>query len=344
MLNAMICTFKMKNFILKKKKIIFILLFILIFLVGKYFLVDSKKTTVDFATAKKGNIKEELTLSGKVDAQDHAVLSFGISGKVNWIGVKEGDWIKKWQAVATLEKETLEATLRQKWQDFTAAKAASDEYYDGRTGTSESYDEKITRTALDATQNKAYDSVRIAQENLKSAVLYSPIDGLVVGANPDLAGVNVTAVGSSYEIVNPSTVFLKVIADQTEVGSIKAGDTGEIIFDSYSDQQIKGVVKDIAFIPTKDETGTVYDVNVLLNNVDNKDYKYRLGMTADINFIIKEKDNVLMIPLKYVNSDNDGKFVLVGEDKKKVYVKTGLEDSQNTEVTEGLSEGDKVSL
>lgn len=333
----------MKKFIFGKKKIISILLIIaIVFFAGKYFLVDSKKTTSNFTSVKKGDIKEELTLSGKIDVQDHEVLNFGIAGKVNWVGVKEGDWVKEGQAIATLDKETLEAALRQAWQTFTAAKAASDQYYDGRTGTSESYDQKVTRTALDATQNRAYDSIRIAQENLKSAVLTSPIEGLVVAAEPSIAGVNIASLNSGYEIVNPSTIYLKVTADQTEVGGVKVGQTGTIIFDSYPEEKAQGNVSNISFAPTKDETGTVYDVKVTLDNVNDKDYKYRLGMTADINFVTKEKNNVLIIPANFVNTDNKGKFVLVGKDRKKIYIKTGIENGLDVEVTEGLSESDVV--
>lgn len=284
-------------------------------------------------------------MSGQIDAHDRAVLSFAIAGKVDFVGVKESDWVTRGQTIATLEKEKLEAALRQAFQDFNAAKAASEKLYnDQGAKTAESFDEKVKRTAVDAAQNKAYDSFRIAQENLKSAVLTSPIDGLVVNADPGLAGVNISALGANYEIVNPSTVFLKVTADQTEVGSIKAGGTGTIVLDSYPDEQIQGIIQDISFTPSKDETGTVYDVKVDFSNVDNKNYKYRLGMTADMNFILKEKKNVLIIPLQFVNSDNNGKFVFVGKDRKKTYIKTGLEDEQNTEITKGLSEGDKVSL
>jgi RND family efflux transporter MFP subunit len=325
-----------------KKRIVFVLLLIIIFFVGKYFFIDSKKTVSNFALVKREDIKVELTLSGQIDSDDHAVLTFGSAGKVNWVGVKEGEWVKEGQAIAALDKEVLSAVLREAWSNFTAAKAASEKYYSDHKNDSESYDQKIERTALDAAQNNAYDNVRIAQENLKSADLYSPIDGLVVGVNPNLAGVNVSPLNSGYEIVNPLTVYLKVTADQTEVGSIKKGQTGIIFFDSYPAEQISGKIRDISFTPSKDETGTVYNVKIILSNVNNKDYKYRLGMTADVSFVLKESKNTLIIPSEYVKSDGDKKFVLVGKNKKKTYVKIGIENDQYAEITEGLSEGDVV--
>jgi RND family efflux transporter MFP subunit len=333
----------MKKFFLKRKKILLTLLVIVVFFLGKYLLIDSKKTVSNFVAVRRGDIKEELTLSGQVEADDHIVLNFRTPGKVNLVAVKEDDWVKKGQIIAALDTQILDAALRQTWQNFTAAKAASDKFYDGRDpNKAESYDEKIQRTSLDAAQNVAYDNTRIAQENLDSATLYSPIDGLIIGADPSVAGVNVVGTNLGYEIVNPSTIYLKVTADQTEVGSIKKDQVGEIVFDSYPDEQITGRVKDISFTPDKNETGTVYDIKVSLNGSDNKDYKYKLGMTADITFIIKENKNALILPSQYVNSDDKGKFVLVGEDKKKQYVKTGIEGTADIEVTSGLVEGEAV--
>jgi RND family efflux transporter MFP subunit len=330
-----------RRFFTKKKIILFITIVVLFFIVKSIFF--SPKNASVFTTVKKGDIKEELTLSGQINAEDHVILSFGTPGKTIWVGIKEGDWVKKGQEIAALDTEVLAAALRQAWQSFTAAKAASDKYYDGRDpNKAESYDQKIERTTLDTAKNNAYDNVRIAQENLKNADIYSPIAGLATNVSPNLAGVNVSALNSSYEIVNPSTIYVKVTADQTEVGSVKEGQIGTIIFDSYPDQQITGTIKEISFAPDSNESGTVYDIKVVLSNVDNSSYKYRLGMTADVGFVIKEDKNVLIVPSEYVKSDNNGKYVLVGQNKKKTYIKTAIENDTNTEVKKGLLEGDVI--
>lgn len=331
------------GFFAKRKK----WLIVLIILIGIGFYVKQSffnpKNGSQSTIVKRDSIKQQLTLSGEIEAEEDAVLQFQTLGLVNWVGVKEGDWVLKNQSIASLEKERLEAALRQAWQDFTAARAGSDKYYNGNHPAAESYDQRIERTALDATQNKAYDNVRIAQENLKYAVLYSPIDGLVVSAYPNHAGVNLSALSpAKYEIVNPETIYLKVTADQTEVIDLKEGKSGSIVFDAYPEEKRTGTIKSISFTPNTDETGTVYTVKVLLTNLNNSDYKYRIGMTGDVDFILKEKDNVLVIPLTFLESDNKGKYVLVGKEKKKTYVKTGIENEQDVEITEGLIEGDTV--
>lgn len=304
----------------------------------------------DSTTVKRTYIKQQLTLSGQIDAEEHATLQFQTGGKLAWLGVKNGDRVKKGQMLAYLEKEKLEAVLRQARQDFIAAQAPHDKYYDGRTGESESYDQKVTRTALDATQNKAYDNVRIAQENLKDATLYSPIEGIVVRIDPIFPGTNIYVPSQAQiEITNPNTLYLNVTADQTDVVGLRGGQSGEFILDSYPDRKIKGTIKSISFSPKKDETGTVYEVKVNLDgqnlqtppNASQKE-DYRLGMTGDITFTTKTKSNVLYLPSKFIKSDDKGNYVNLGRERKKTYVTTGLETDNDTEIISGLSEGNLV--
>ena len=64
--------------------------------------------TAKTVTVKKGNLRKDLTLSGKVDARSFANVQFQTAGKLVWVGVKEGDQIKKGQAIASLDKALLQ--------------------------------------------------------------------------------------------------------------------------------------------------------------------------------------------------------------------------------------------
>lgn len=322
-----------------KKRIAIFVIIILILALPIRSILFPKPTYTNSAKVSRGDLKQELTVSGKIDSEDHAVLHFQTAGKLIYLGVKEGDKVVKGQMIASLDKQNLEAALRQAQQDFTAAKAQSDKYYDGRTGDSESYDQRITRTALDATQNKAYDAMRIAQENIVNATLYSPINGVVTNLDVSETGVNILTT-QGFEIVNPDTIYLSVTADQTDVVNLKTNESGKIVFDAYPDNEIPGSIKSIAFTPKTDDTGTTYEVKVMFANADMN--KYKLGMTADVTFVTSEKQNVLYVPMDYVKTDIKGKYVLEDNGKKKVYVKTGLETDSGIQITDGVSEGDTV--
>jgi len=67
--------------------------------------IDPKKDIV--VTPEIKTIKSELILAGSVSADEIASLRFQNSGKLAWVGVKEGDKVKKGQAIASLDKEQL---------------------------------------------------------------------------------------------------------------------------------------------------------------------------------------------------------------------------------------------
>ncbi|RJQ38839.1 efflux RND transporter periplasmic adaptor subunit [Candidatus Microgenomates bacterium] len=328
--------------IIKTKKFIFGFIFfaLITLLIGKFtFFSNNSKT--ESAAVKKGDLFQELILSGKIDADEHVVLQFQSAGSLSWVGIKEGDYVQNGQAIASLDQQKLEASLRKAWSDFTAAKAESEKIYDQLKGvTSETFDQKISRTAVDAAQNKAYDDTRLIEQDLKNAVIYSPISGVVVNASPSIPGVNISASNlGKYEIVNPNTIFFDVNADQTEIINLKEGMPASIVFDSYPDEKIKGTIKSISFVPKTDETGTVYQIKVSLFGTINN--KYKMGMTGDATFVTGRKKDVLYIPIKFVKADEKGKYVF-GKNKEKKYVTTGLETEENIEITKGLSKGEVI--
>jgi len=50
---------------------------------------------------KKKDLLESVSASGKVEAEEEAVLTFQTSGRLAWVGVKEGDRVEQWQAIAS---------------------------------------------------------------------------------------------------------------------------------------------------------------------------------------------------------------------------------------------------
>lgn len=71
------------------------------------------------------------------------------------------------------------------------------------------------------------------------------------------------------------------------------------------------------------------------------------GLTVSINILVSQKTNVLLVPSRAITRQGQNATVQVVNDAGVVEVrsiKTGSSDSQNTEVTSGLTEGEKVIL
>src|SRR3989344_7100970 len=74
-------------------------------------LLRAKKEKSRF-TVKKQTIKDELSLSGEIAADEHVILRFQSSGRLAWVGVKEGDYVKKYQGVASLDQREVQQNLK----------------------------------------------------------------------------------------------------------------------------------------------------------------------------------------------------------------------------------------
>lgn len=331
---------KIFNFTKSHKKIALPIIIVVIVLA----IIFRPKAPIVIATqtTQKDDLIKSISITGSIESQNSVNLTFQIGGTVSYIGVQEGESVQVSQAVVSLDKQKLQATYRQAQQDFTAAKAASDQYYDGHTNVTESYDEKVRRTALDATQNKAYDQMVKAQKDLNDSTLYSPIEGIITRADVNTVGVNITP-ATIFTITDPSLLDFKMDVDEADIGNIKVGQPVDIVLDSYSNETLKVTVTSIDFVTHSTSTGgNAYTVKAnLISN--NKDYKYRVGMNGNAEIIIDQRKNVISVPLSSI-FDNNKVYVKTKKGYKTRILKLGLQNDISSEVISGLNVGENIVL
>ncbi len=312
---------------------------IVILIVLGYFLFPKSQKPILTQNASIENLVKTVSVTGKVDSDNSVNLVFQAGGNLDYLGVKVGDTVKKGQLIASLNKDNLWAAFRQAQQDFTAAKAASEQYYSGNTNATESYDQKVKRTALDATQNKAYDNMVIAQKAVYNSNLYSPIDGIVTRADADAVGMNVTA-ATVFTVIDPNSLVFKLEVDQADIGKIALGQKVKIVLDAFPDKTFIKSVDKIDFVSHATTSGgNAYYVNSSLP----LDLGFRIGMAGNADIIVATKDNVLTIPASGVMDDNTV-YKKLNDKYVKTKVKIGLQNDTLSEIISGLSEGDTVAI
>lgn len=354
------------NFILNKLKIIrkrirlILILSITIAVasfVYKQYVLPAQNEEVKSAKVKRGDLEKALTISGEIDADEKVTLRFQTSGRLAWVGVKEGDYVKKYQSIASLDQQELNKKLQKELNDYM------NERWDFEQTTKDDYrDEVFTHEVKRVFEKAQFDldntvlDVEIQDLAVKFANLWSPIEGIVTKIDVPHAGTNITPAGSEFEIVNPKTVFFSATVDQTEVVDIIEGMRGELILDSYPEEAFTGTIKNISFIPKTGETGTVYSVKFVFSNIPPSEkllgnasekgfgFKYRVGMTGDLSFVAESKENVLYLPVSFISQEDGKSFVKVKKDEKqeKVYIETGMETEDEVEIIAGVSEGEIV--
>lgn len=328
---------RIKSLLLGHKKISLVVIIIIVVL--GYFLFPKSQKPILTERASIQNIVKTVSVTGKVDSDNSVNLTFQAGGTLDYLGVKVGDTVKKGQLIASLNKDDLWAAFRQAQQDFTAAKAASEQYYSGNTNATESYDQKVKRTALDAAQNKAYDNMVIAQKAVANSNLYSPIDGIVTRADADTTGVNVITT-TTFTITDPNSLVFKLEVDQSDVGQIDLGQKVKIVLDAFPNRTLMETVDKIDFVShTTSSNGTAYYVSSSLP----LDQNYRVGMSGNADIIIAVKNQILTIPASSVMDDNTV-YKQSGKNYVKTKVKIGLQNDTQAEVLSGLSEGDTVAI
>jgi RND family efflux transporter MFP subunit len=331
-----------------KTKAIIITIAVLV-LLGIWFAVQTSKTKTSEGQIKTAAVKRETFIksvqsSGKTKADKSAELKFQTSGKLLWLGIAEGDKVVQGQAIAKLDTAKLEATLRQEEQDFVAAKAKSEKLYNTQGAkTAESYDEKISRTAVDATQNIAYDAVVKARQDIADATLVTPIAGIVAHIDIPIAGENITPASTVFEIVDPSSLVFQANIDEVDIGSLSLGQTASVALDAFPDATFSGKVSYISYISETSAGGaTVFPVKIAFDEPQ----KLRIGLNGDITIETTNVPDVIVVPLEAIREQKTGKFVYKKTGKTYALVPVKIGDQSDTEVviTQGLNQGDDVVI
>ncbi|OGG32145.1 hypothetical protein A3I80_02065 [Candidatus Gottesmanbacteria bacterium RIFCSPLOWO2_02_FULL_40_10] len=324
-----------------------------LFIRRQYFTVKQDYKSETHVKVKSGSLKEELTISGEIDAEEKITLRFQTSGRLNWIGVKEGDYVRKYQAIASLDKRDVEKNLKKKLLAYMNERWDFEQTHDDYSVRGRQLyqvpgltDEE--RRILDKAQfdlESTVLDVEIQNLAVEYANLWTPIAGIVTRIGSPYAGTNITPAQAEFEIINPDSVFFSALADETEVIKIMEGTTGELVLDAYPDNLFNGKVKKVSFIPKTGESGTVYTVKFQFND-NNTDYRFRMGMVGDVTFETGSRKNVLVLPNKYIKTENGEKHVFVkrGDKIEKNKITTGLETDSDSEIKSGVKKGDLVYL
>jgi len=312
----------MRKFLKKRWYLILILVLIAGFIFYKKNTASAAKNKVDSYKIKRENLREVLTLSGEINAEEKVSLKFQTSGRLAWVGVKEGDYVKKYQTLASLDQRDIKNRLQKYLNTFVSQRLTFDQTKDDYWNKQYDLSESIRKSAERTLQDSQYDlnnsvlDVELQSLTVEYANLWTPIEGIVIHVSAPFAGVNITPAGADFEVVNPKTLYFSVTAEQGDVINLKEGMIGEISFDAFPEKKYKGKLYYISFSPKTGETGTVYEIRIRLDE-EALSLPLKLEMTGDLDFLIKEKKEVLSVPSSFVKKDKKGSYIYTGSPAKK---------------------------
>jgi HlyD family secretion protein len=319
-------------------------------------------TTVSFISPAQADAI--LTASGYVVAQRKAAIASKATGRLVFLGFKEGDKVKEGQIIARIESADVEAALAQAKADYQVAQA-------DRIEAEQSYERAnkllnqhlISQAEFDIAKSRTdrvtasiasrSAAVKAAEVQLENTRIRAPFDGTILSKNADIGEVVAPfAAGASSRVAVVTLAdmnSLEVEADVSEsnIERIQSELPCEITLDAYPDKRYRGVVDKI--VPTADRAKAT--VMTKIRFVE-KDSRVLPEMSAKVHFLKnKSTDSIDITPIIAVDPAVITKrkneivaFVLNGQIIQEVTVVTGNKIGSLIVVKSGLNPGDKVVL
>ncbi len=355
-----------------KKTIFFSLLAIALIAVLIWFGKKNKDTGVKYETETPfyTDIVRKTVATGKVIPLEEIEIKPRISGIIDHIYVEEGQQVKKGDLIATVRVIPNIQSLNSAQSNVRQAKLQLD---NARIR----YDRNKKLFERGAISRAEFEQVELAFHNAEEQYQlalsnYQIIKKGVAGGLRDNANTRIKAeisgtileipvrVGSSViesNTFSPGTT-VAVIADMTKMifeGKVDESDVNALENNSEIEIEIgafpgKNFPARLTFIAPKgtEEQGAVqFKIKADLSLQEG--YYVRAGYSANAGIILEKKDSVLAVReglLRYdPKTDQPYVEVLTGEDKfEKRFVKTGISDGVNIEITDSLTVDDKIKV
>lgn len=335
---------------------------------GAYFLrgLFEPSIEVQLATASMNSPSQAnavLTASGYVVARRKAAVASKGTGTLVFLGVDEGDKVKKGQVIARLDDNDVAAARDRARENLRVAEADLNDAKQSLERTRQLLKREFVAQAdydiaearykrVVATIDAAKFGLREAEVAVENTRIVAPFDGTVLKKNADVGEIVAPLAGAASSKAAVVTIAdmssLEVDADVSEanITRVSPEQACEITLDAYPQQRYPGYVTKI--VPTADRAKATVLVKIKFRDYDQKVLP---EMSAKISFLAASASNsaaeskaLLTVPAAAVATRNGRTVVFQIRDQRavEVPVTTGQKLAGLLEITAGLKDGDKI--
>jgi len=190
--------------------------------------------------------------------------------------------------------------------------------------------------------DKAKNDLDEAGDELEKAVILASFDGIIVSINAD-EGDTVLTTTTIVHLIDLTSMELSVDVDEIDIPGVKPGQRAIIEIDALIGVQFEGGIISISSLGSEDAGVILYEVKIGFDVPEGSGIKAGMSATADI--IISERSNVLLAPSRAIKQESPGNpvvKVMVDEEIEERPVVIGISDDFDTEIVDGLEEGEVV--
>lgn len=346
--------------------VVLVILIILVIQLNPFGNVFSKGVEVELTSAVLQSSSQSnaiLTASGYVVAQRKASVASKGTGKLVYLGVVEGDKVSLNQIIARIEDNDIKAQLEQAKANLkinqAELKEAENNYKRTLTLMEKNFGTEVDVEMAETRLNRIKAQIELANANvlvaeiaLENTNIRAPFNGTVLAKNADVGEIvapfaaSINSKSAVVTIADMSSLQVEADVSESNIEKIKLNQGCEITLDAYQDQKYPGYVAKI--VPTADRSKST-----VLTKVAFKEYDSRVlpEMSAKVLFLSEDsKEKIvtekpfLVIPTESIRNKNGIKVVYSVKENiaKEIQVTIGKQIGNMTEITFGLTAGDKI--
>jgi len=180
-------------------------------------------------------------------------------------------------------------------------------------------------------------SLEGAEISLEKMNIRAPFDGVIVNLPHYTADSKIASGQTMVGIMSYSKMYMEINLPESSMEYIKESQPVYITHYTLPNDTIKGYISEIS--PAISTETRTFKGKIL---IDNPNLKLRPGMFVKADIVVDRAESAIIIPKEVIMSNRNRKYVFVVERNTAYFrnITTGLEDENNIQVTEGLSENE----
>ncbi|MDR0473144.1 MAG: efflux RND transporter periplasmic adaptor subunit [Treponema sp.] len=269
-----------------------------------------KNTVLDFGSVTRGSMEKTVSSSGTLNPVAIVKVLARMNGKVEKVFTDFNAQVKEGEILAQLNTDMLRLQRDQQMTSVFKAKANYELQkinYENQEKLAEKnliseYDLKTSKTSLDiqaADIAASEASLKVIETEINQyAYITSPINGIVLERGINVGDTVVEGSNSNSTSIftlaeNLKDMQIEAWVGELDVSSIHKGQPVRFTLESLSGRRFTGEVDSVRLIPSTQNSVVSYKVII---NVENLDGSLLPGMTCAVDFIVEQRENILMVP------------------------------------------------
>ena len=278
-----------------------------------------------------------IEINGRLEAEEDAFISPEMSGQIETIHVKEGQFVKKGQLLVSLNTNLIESNIR---EVKTGLELASKLYDKQKELWSQNIGSELQYLEAKNKKEQAEAKLKTLETQMDMASIEAPFNG-VVEAIQMKEGELATPGMQLIRLINLDKLKLYGNISERYLTSVSKGEEVLISFPDLAGMTISAPIFRVGNVI--DDASRTFRIEVKIRNTSHR-LKPNLYSTIKINDF--SSSSALVVPSVAIKQDIRGNYLyLASEDGKKArkkYVDTGLSYRDQTMILKGLEPGDRV--